>query len=39
MSIQVIDYDICPIFGKNNAVQRNQQSDSLGLKENDSITE
>ena len=39
VSIQVIDYDICPIFGKNNAVQRNQQSDSLGLKEKDSVTE
>lgn len=38
-SIQVIDYDICPVLSKNNAVQRNQQSDSLGLKERDSITE
>ena len=29
VSIQVINYDICPIFGKNNAVQCNQDRDSL----------
>lgn len=38
-SIQVINYDICPVLSKNNAIQRNQQRDSLGLKERDSIIE